>query len=173
MGSFCTQVLVCGSTQEACADIMRELGRRSIVVRPHRGIVPVCDQRTESQELDELDSLAASLSSRLQVPAVAVLNHDDDVLLRRVFGPEGLRGYCQSGIVAGGAYKALKEACAARCSVLALRFAFARPTLFEADRHERLARLLDLPPWSVGLGYTYLARGEFDSLIPEGERIRT
>jgi hypothetical protein len=123
--------------------------------------------------MDELDSQAASLSSRLQVPAVGVLNHDDDVLLMRVFGPDGLRGYCQSGMVAGGAYRELKEACSARCSVLALRFAFARLTVFEVDRHERLARLLDLQPWSVGLGYTCMARGEFDSLIPEGERTRT
>jgi hypothetical protein len=53
----------------------------------------------------------------LCVPTVAILNHDDDTLIFRVFGPEGFKGYCLSGMLSGGAYRHLKEACSAPCNL--------------------------------------------------------
>jgi hypothetical protein len=173
MGNFYTQILVCGSAQESCAKAMTELGRRSIVLRPHKGIVPVCDLGTEAQDIEALDSLAYTLSNMLCVPTVAILNHDDDTLIFRVFGPEGFKGYCLSGMLSGGAYRHLKEACSAPCNLLTLWFAFFRPHLFEVFRHQKLIRILDLPPYSLAVGYEHLSKDDFDELIPECERVKT
>ena len=173
MGNFYTHVLVCGSTQDRCAETMRELGRRSFVLRPYRDIVPVCDLGTESQDIDELDSLAYTLSNMLCVPTIAILNHDDDSLIFRIFGPEGFRGYCLSGMLAGGAYGRLKEACSSTCSLLTLWLAFARPHIFEVSRHQNLIRILGLPPYTAAVGYEHLSQGDFPDLIPENDRVKT
>lgn len=173
MGHFYSQVLVCGSTQEECANVMRTLGRRSFVARARRSIVPVCDASSESMDIDELDSVAYTLSHRLKVPSIALLNHDDDLLVARIFGPEGFKGYCRSGMLLGGAYARLKRACDASCPVASVWYAFVRPYRYEFERHEALVRLLDLPLWSVGMGYRYLSQGEFSDQIAEDKWVRT
>ena len=45
----------------------------------------VCDRQSEEQDLELLDSVAATLSAKLQDYATAVLNHDDDWLVFRHF----------------------------------------------------------------------------------------
>lgn len=173
MGHFYSQVLVCGANQTDCAAVMRALGRRSFVAPPHRSIVPVCDAGSESLDIDELDSVAYTLSHRLKTPSVAVLNHDDDLLVFRIFGREGFKGYCRSGMLIGGAYTQLRYACEAMCSTASLWLTFARSFRFEYERHEALVRLLNLPPWSIGMGYRYLSQGDLPREMGEEELVRT
>ena len=173
MGIVYSQVLVCGTTQEDCVRVMRGLGRRSIVAPGHRSIVPVCDAGSESLDLDTLDSVAFTLAHRLKVPAVALLNHGDDLLVLRIFRREGFQGYCRSGMLIGGRYAQLRDVFQATCPVASVWLAFARPFASEMERHGALARLLDLPPWSVGMGYSYLARGDLPQEAGSDPLIRT
>ncbi len=173
MGHFYSHVLVCGASQEACAATMKRLGRRSIVAPAHRTVVTVCDAGSESLDLDELDSVAFTLAHHMKTATLAVLNHDDDLFLVRIFGPEGFKGYCRSRMLLGGAYAQMIYACGVRRPVAAVWLAFARPYRVEVDRHEALVRLLDLPPWSVGMGYRYLSTRDLSGPMRTNRLIRT
>jgi len=58
MGSFHTQILVRENDEKRCAEVMRSLGRRSYVIPPQNGISVVCDEESETQQIDVLDSVA-------------------------------------------------------------------------------------------------------------------
>ncbi len=173
MGNFYTQILACGATQSRCFKVMHDLKRRSVIAPPHRDIVTVLDASAEAQDVEELDSVAYTLANRLSKPTIAVVNHNNDLLTFRIFGPDGFRGYCRSGMFRGGACKDLKTACRASCSAPAIWFAFVRPHPFQISRHAHLVRLLDLPPWSVGLGFRRLSQGECEREIPAEQLLHT
>ena len=79
MGNFYTNITIrCG--RHEVTPILSAL-RRSAWVGEFDGLSVICDRECEKQDLDILASLAMTLSTRLERAALAVLNHDDDVLL--------------------------------------------------------------------------------------------
>ena len=71
MGSFYTQVLVRENDEQRYAEVMRSLGRRSYVIPAQNGISVVCDKESETQQIEILDSVALTLSARLDISASA------------------------------------------------------------------------------------------------------
>src|SRR3954453_17504275 len=78
MGNFYTNITLRGATQERVAEAVA--GRSCYISREFVGHIIVADERCDEQLTPELTSLAQQLSSELGVLAVAVMNHDDDVL---------------------------------------------------------------------------------------------
>src|SRR5256885_10876113 len=81
MGSFYTNITLRTTQQFAVIDALKAQHRDAFVSRAENGCVVVCDRETEEQDIEELNSLASSLSGTFRCPALAVLNHDDDVLV--------------------------------------------------------------------------------------------
>src|SRR5215212_2662131 len=81
MGSFYTNITLRTTQHAAVVDALKAEHRDAFVSRAENGCVVVCDRETEEQDVEELSSLASSLSGTFRCPAIAVLNHDDDVLM--------------------------------------------------------------------------------------------
>jgi hypothetical protein len=176
MGSFYTQVLVRGADAHRCADVMRSLRRASYVLPPRNGVTVVCDKETENQDLDLLDSVAATLSARLQADTTAVLNHGDDWLVFRHFR----RGQFTGGLQVGhtpwslrGSVTRLREAVNPRAAPVSLYWALLRPRIFQVQRHAELIHVLGLPRGSLGVGYDYIARNDVPTFFERAEILET
>jgi hypothetical protein len=126
MGAFFTNVHVLAPAERAEAahaailDCIRSLASerglvpceddakadRGFIVRRGATWLSVYDQATESQDIELLDELAARLSASSRCPALAVLVHDSDQLLLRLFqdgqvadeeAPRGVDGFAFGG----------------------------------------------------------------------------
>ena len=166
MGSFYTQVLVRGADQERCADAMRTLRRASYVLPARNGITVVCDRQAENQDVELLDSVAATLSARLQADTTAVLNHDDHWLVFRHFHAGTFAGGLQVGRMPWslrGSVPRLRAALNPSAPALRVYLALLKPQTFQVRRHAELIHALGLPPASLGIGYDYIAKND----VPE------
>jgi hypothetical protein len=146
--------------------------RRSAFVGFFDDFAIVCDRDCESQNLDVLASLAATLSKRLSRPALAVLNHDDDVLLFGLYLDGALASEWGESRMAGvlapttskrefvrKVHEALGTAPVQRDSSMPwwLRLVMSRLAIV---RHEQMAAELGLPAANVGSGFRYAERGD-------------
>jgi hypothetical protein len=163
VGSFYTQVLVRGADAQRCAEVMRSLRRQSFVIPSRRGITVVCDKQCEDQDMQTLDSVAATLGARLGVATAALLNHDDDWLVFRLFR----RGRFIGGLEVGhtplslrGSVAMLRETINPGAPLLPLYAALLKPRMFQLRRHADLIAALGLPQGSLGVGYQYIARND-------------
>jgi hypothetical protein len=176
MGSFYTQVLVRGADQQRCADAMRALRRASYVLPPRNGVTVVCDKETENQDLDLLDSVAATLSARLRVDATAVLNHDDNWLVFRHFRLGSFTGGLQVGRMPWslrGSVAQLRDALNPQAPRLPLYLAMLKPRVFQVQRHAELIHVLGLPRASLGVGYDYIARNDVPAFFDRNGVLET
>src|SRR5271155_2176677 len=190
MGNWYTNVSVKGAQQTDVVAALEELGRRAYVTPETSGWIVVYDQQTDEFELGILESLALSLSTRLACTALASCNADDDVLWLALYENGSLSTRYASSRKAfedGDEFPDVKETAqvlarvfekpAAKNHVLSLlrkshgflgllsfylkiRLAY----VAEVQRHLDLTNLLGMPRAAVGLGYTYVNKGE----TPEG-----
>jgi hypothetical protein len=190
MGNWYTNVSLKGARQPDVVAILEELGRRAYVTPDISGWIVVYDQQCDEFDLGILESLALTLSTRLSCTALASCNADDDVLWLALYESGNLTtryASSRSSFEDGDEFPELQET----ASVLAR--VFQRPELqkqalrvlgrshgmfgllnlflkvrlayiLEIQRHLDLAKLLGLPLAAVGLGYTYVNKGE----TPEG-----
>jgi len=190
MGNWYTNVAVKGAQQADVVAVLEELGRRAYVTPETSGWIVVYDQQTDDFDLSILESLAPTLSTRLSCTALASCNADDDVLWLALY-ENGILStrYASSRkeFEDGGEFPDLKDTAqvlarvfekpAAKNLVLSLlrkshgalgllslllkiRVAY----IVEVQRHLDLSNLLGMPRAAVGLGYTYVNKGE----TPEG-----
>src|SRR5215472_11250833 len=80
MGNWYTNLCIKGPAQDTVVSVLNELDRRAYVTPKSTGWVIVYDQESDKFDLNELESLAKTLSARLSCKAVASFNADDDVL---------------------------------------------------------------------------------------------
>lgn len=161
MGNFYTNITVRSADRQAVIEYMRTAGRPCFVSPTSRGFTTVYDRISDEQDILDLERLALELSSRFQCLALAVLNHDDDVLWIGLAGSGSwLTQYESDRILSGNAWRLASEFKVP--GLLPLIWLFMRWPfmLFQIWRHELLAWALDIPKSSVGLGYRYLSRGE-------------
>src|SRR5215813_9082508 len=80
MGNFYTNITFHGVSSEQVVASLESYRRTALVAPDHPGGVTVYDEASESQDVRILAELAQNISADLQCPALAILNHDDDVL---------------------------------------------------------------------------------------------
>ena len=190
MGNWYTNVAVKGAQQTDVLRALEELGRRAYVTPETSGWIVVYDQQTDEFDLGILESLALTLSTRLSCTALASCNADDDVLWLALYenGTLGTR-YASSrkAFEDGDEFPDLKETAQvlARAfekpeansqvlsvlrqphgllGLLSLYLKIRLAYVVEVERHLDLSNLLGMPRAAVGLGYTYVNKGE----TPEG-----
>jgi hypothetical protein len=176
MGTFYTQLWITDSSTQACAELMKSLGRRSVIGPSHRHLTPIFDAASDEQDLGEIDSLAMTASSEMGNWAIGILNHDNSQLVFRIFHKGVERHHMQAGFFGSFDTSGSRDLCSAfnpKASQLFIALAMMRPRLFQSGRHARLARILDIPRWSLGVGYRYIQRGEYDDLPEAAGFLRT
>jgi hypothetical protein len=190
MGNWYTNVAVKGAQQSDVVAVLEELGRRAYVTPETSGWIVVYDQQTDDFDLSILESLALTLSTSLSCTALASCNADDDVLWLALY-ENGILStrYASSRkeFEDGSEFPDLKDTAQVLARVfekpeaknvvlsmlrkshgaLGLLSLFLRIRLayvVEVQRHLDLSNLLGMPRAAVGLGYTYVNKGE----TPEG-----
>ena len=182
MGNFYTNITVRGPSQEATAAALR--GRQTFVSPEMDGCVVVFDEESETQS-EIVFRLAAKLSRQFACPALAVLNHDDDVLMYALYengtqrdtydSTPGFDGDDPFAAPEGGDASVL---CAAFGSahvaeVSEVLRASTESYTFAVDRHTDLVAALGIPDWAAGSGFNYLSEGEFPEGLDEGALLAT
>jgi hypothetical protein len=190
MGNWYTNISLQGVSQAEILQVLEELGRRAYVTPAILNWCTLYDQDCDRFDLDVLESLALTLSMRLNCTALASFNADDDVLWLGIYksGHRTARYASTRAFFEDGAdFPEPSEVAALLCRIfdkpqasavvqrilrrphsglgllaIILRIPFAY--LFEISRHQALQKALDFPNASVGGGYKYLDRGE----LPEG-----
>jgi len=161
MGNFYTNVTLRTTEREALIEHLRDQGRSCFVSPTYNGFTTVYDRLCEEQDTSDLEDLAVDLSSRFRCSALAVLNHDDDVLwIGLAREGEWLTTYHSDQVSSGSACQLAKEFRVVGLLPLVwflMRWPF---VLFEIWRHGALASALGIPKITVGFGYKYLSRGE-------------
>jgi hypothetical protein len=169
MGSFYTNITLKGADLEATLGALD--GRRAFAAAIGPDVL-VFDEACEEQDVRLLAALCEELSRALHCAAIAVLNHDDDVLLvyvyqdgARVTDYDSCPGYF-SGEDSPPSQADVTALCASlgasssRDRVAAILAAGFDEFAFATERHEALSSALGLPQQAVGSGYLYILQGE-------------
>jgi hypothetical protein len=190
MGNWYTNIAVRGAEQTQVIAALEELGRRAYVTPETSGWIVVYDQQTDEFDLGILESLALTLSTRLSCTALASCNADDDVLWLALYENGKLSTRYASSRKAfedGDEFPDPAETARVLARIfekpeatnqtlsvlrksrgmlglLGLYFKIRLAYVVEVQRHLDLSNLLGMPRAAVGLGYTYVNKGE----TPEG-----
>ena len=190
MGNWYTNVCVKGATQASVVATLDELGRRAYVTPDMGGWIIIYDQESDKFDLNELESLALTVSTKLSCTALATFNADDDVLWIGIYENGELTARYASQkkhFEDGGEFPHIPKVAEVLCrifqapgkneqvrkilrrphGVLGLLSVFSKMRIayiVEVLRHGDLAETLGIPLASIGLGYVYINRGE----TPEG-----
>ena len=181
MRNFYTNITLRGPDQDQVLAALNVQGRSAYVSPTENGFTVVCDEETESQDEMILTDLASDLSDRLQCVALAVLNHDDDILAYWLYEKgefvddyNSCPGYFtgeDSGPEGGDAEKLCRALGAAgRAAEVQAILSDAEGYLFALERHAALVEVLGLPSFSVALGYNYIARDDVEGIDPAAFR---
>ena len=159
--------------------------RNAYVTQCKNDSIVVFDEASDSQDPDLIRSLGKQLSKALNTAVLAVLNHDDDILWYVLFDKgnsideyDSSPGYfdpdSEPQNPSGG--NAEKLCAAFNCHDVQEIERVLRKSSYDEDgytfaveRHEELAKALNLPDFSVGFGYTYIAQGELPPGLSESE----
>jgi hypothetical protein len=181
MGNFYTNITIRTDRHDDVVAALHDLERDAYVSPADKGCVVVFDQETEDQDFEGLKKLAGALSSALRSPALAVLVHDDDILMYSLHEDGKQRDeynsspeYFESGPGAepeGGDASALCRAFGV-ASITGVEEVLHTPRasdgadgyVFEHERHEALVEALRIPTFAIACGFNYLEEGE----CPEG-----
>jgi hypothetical protein len=192
MGNWYTNICVKGASQASIVAALEELGRRAYVTPNMGGWIIVYDQESDKFDLNELESLALTVSTKLSCTALASFNADDDVLWLGIYENGKLTARYASQkkhFEDGGEFPLIPEVAEVLCrifqapgrngdvrkilrrphGILGLLSAFSKLRLayiVEVLRHGDLAEALGIPQATIGLGYEYINRGE----MPAGLR---
>ena len=177
MGNFYTNIVLKGVTQQRTKEILQKNSRNSFISPTHGDITVVYDAECDTQDQDELRKLAGVLSQELSCPAWAVLNHDDDILWYVLYSAgvfvdeyDSTPGYfdptAQPSNPVGGNAGKLASLFDHSSSVDTVERTLRKSTFdddgyaFALNRHEDLAKALDIPFELVALGYNYIVGGD-------------
>ena len=180
MGSFYTNISLCGPLQAAVVDYLKSKGRVAFVSPSDGNALVVYDQACDEQDTDLIAQVTSDLSQEFQCPALAMLNHDDDVLWYQLYEkgklideynscPSYFDPVAEPSGPEGGDAEKLCNAFGGK-DVAAVE-KILRNSSFDEDgyvfafmRHNALAAAAGLPMFSVGCGYGSIECDE----LPEG-----
>lgn len=174
MGAFYANLTLREPEQGQVVEALKR-ARRSSIVSPKSGdCLAVFDEQMDHQQEGVLSDLASELSKEFDCVALAVLNHDDDVLWYRLYrSAELLDEYNSSPAYfdptagaappTGGNAAVLCNAFGKDAAVEEVQEILSKwgPVgyIFETDRHRDLVEALGLPPMTVGTGFRDLQVG--------------
>lgn len=176
MGSFYTNVTLRTADRGRVRTDLVARGLAAYVSRPENGALVVFERSAEEQDPAILDGIAAALSKRIGCAALAVMNHDDSVLLyslfengRRIDAYNSAPDYFDEteGGERGGDAESIARAFGVpdRAQQLAAILGAGADEdegfVFEMDRHQQIVEALGLPSCAVATGYNYLEAGEY------------
>lgn len=179
MGSFYTNITLRGPTQHEVADYLIQADRIAYVSPTVKRITVVYDADSESQDTSVMGRLASELSNHFQCPSLAILNHDDDLLVYQLYEAGKLideydssPGYFDGELSApiDGDAKKLGQAFDVKHNIAQIESILRKPSyeedgyLFATDRHRELAQALGIPSFAVGLGYEYIEARDIPDL---------
>ncbi|HVY69115.1 MAG TPA: hypothetical protein VHH73_04270 [Verrucomicrobiae bacterium] len=184
MGNFYVNYTLRGPGQQQIAEALA--GRNAAVTPVQTGYAVVFDEESDTQDTEAIAELATLLSRQFQCPLLAVLNHDDDILLYWLYengeltdeynsNPGYFDGDEDRMKPAGGDAERLVRVFNAGTPVEVesiLRKSFDEYT-FAFQRHDDLARALGLPEWAVGTAYQSFEYGEFPEGLTDANLIKT
>jgi uncharacterized protein (TIGR03083 family) len=171
MGNFYVNITVRGPGQSEIEKALVNQRRTAAVSPTVDDFTVIYDEECDSQDPRRIRELTSHLSRTLTCPALAVLNHDDDILWYLLYQngdlvdeynscPDCLDAAEAPGPTGGDADKlcALMGAADVGAVESILRTASDEEGgyLFELDRHQDLAEAVGLPAFAVGLGYNTL-----------------
>jgi len=171
MGNFYTNVVTTDGDLDAIAALLEHGARRAYVAATGR-VTVMYDAASDEQDLADLEKLAITISRERRCSALAVCNHDDDVLWYVLVDGGTVTDLYNSWpeyFEEGGAMPEGGDAerlCAAfgvdgkADEVEQVLHASHEDFVMEVDRHVRLMELLELPAEILVLGYRYVSRGE-------------
>jgi hypothetical protein len=199
MGNWYTNICVKGMVQSDVISLLYALGRRAYVTPDAGGWIVLYDQQCDKFDLDELESLALTISTKLSCTALASFNADDDILWLGAYENGKLTTRYSSDrkqFEDASEFPSNEEVAEVLCRIfekpdkrrqvrkilrtphgvlgllshfLKIRLAY----LFEVFRHGELAEALGMPSGSVGLGYKYVNRGDTPPDMKREELRRT
>jgi len=85
VGSFYANVTVRGPVVDQVIAAVQELGYRAFVDTTVKGLTVICEEQSDTQDKSVWLRVASRLSEKLSCDALAVMNHDDDVLLYALY----------------------------------------------------------------------------------------
>jgi len=176
MGSFYTNITLKTGDDDRVVTALKQARRRALVAPAEKGYTVIFDEASEKQDVEVLQSLANHLSRTCSCPALAILNHDDDVLMYWLYnGGELLDQYnsdpgyfdeAEGSTPTGGDGRTLSETLASKGDQGTIDRVLRTPAdeddafAFATDRHRELVSILGLPESAVGTGFAYLEEGE-------------
>lgn len=200
MGNFYVNVTLRGAQQDQIAGHLGGLPCDAYVSPTVGGVTTVCEALCDSQDDAHIRTFAGALSERFRCPALAVLNHDDDVLWYGLyqagvldheynsapdFFEDDLFGLDEDleadddgiSVPEGGDAAVLCAAFGPAADPAAVETVLRALDdesgyVFAFERHEALARALTLPGFVVCSGYRSLERGDFPAGYGEGDFLR-
>jgi hypothetical protein len=183
MGNFYTNITLKGPLQDKVAGALAKMDRTAFVSPTVDGYTVIYDAECDDQDPRIISRLTGDLSRRLACPAIAFLNHDDDILWYQLYGNGELIDEYNSAPdyfdfeakgepsrPAGGDPDKLVQAFGISADTKALEKVLRTSSLdedgfvFAYERHQALVGLLGMPPFGVACGFNYVSQGE----LPEG-----
>lgn len=176
MGNFYVNVTVKGPTQGDLVAHLKTADCRAYLSPTVQGVTSVVSDLCDLMSGGDFMTFATELSKALGSPALAVMNHDDDILAYWLFKRGTLvheydsnPGYFsgEGGGPSGGDAQGLCEALGCPGDAEAVERVLRRPGaeaddgfIFAYERHRALLDALGLPGHAVGLGWSYVEAGE-------------
>ncbi len=171
MGNFYVNYTTRGPEREAVAKCLQSAKRKAFVSPTIDGTTVFFDEESDSQDDEIIRALAERVSRELSAPVLAVLNHDDDILIYWLFESGNLADKYNScpGYFSDDDDGETPAGCDAQKLCAAFGSA-AKPArvdkvlrneeyVFAVERHQDLADLLKHPWPYVCMGYGYIKEG--------------
>jgi hypothetical protein len=178
MGAFYGSITLRGALQSQVAEALR--GRRAAVTPTVDGYTVVFDSVCDDQDTDAIQGLSSQLSATLNCLALALIVHDDDVLVYFCQQNGELIDWYNSSpsyfefdaeeriAPASGNAAALCKLFGTRNDAHVEGILRSRDYVFETDRHRDLVQALGLPGFVVGTALASVDRGDFpESLVAD------
>jgi hypothetical protein len=176
MGNFYSNITLSTNEQQPVIDYLNEFKRHAYVYKQDKFVCvfPANDQ--------VLFKLAKRLSEHFKCAAIGVMNHDDSLLLYKLFDCGNLLddynscpGYFsgEEQPIFGGDAQKLCEIYGAPKEVEAVDALLRKEYTFEMNRHDALVDKLGLPTCTAGGGFSYLQEDDGPDELDVSDLIET
>lgn len=183
MGNFYANITTRNISVDLIKKYLKSNNLSAYVIKVANDYCAIFEAVCDEQNGDHISSLLKEISGQFSCPAIAVLNHDDDILAyelwlngEKVDEYDSCPGYFQADEdrmqPEGGNAKLLSELMGNGNNVndieRLLRSNKGNEFSFAIDRHESIAKAVGIPLQTVGYGYTYISNGEMPKgVLPE------